>query len=609
MDTIEMAELDERFMREALAEARVAAQMGEVPIGAVVVHEGKIIARAHNLREHDEDPSAHAEFSAMVAASRALGRWRLTGCTVYVTLEPCTMCAGLMVNARIDRCVYGAADPKGGALGSLYDLNEDDRLNHAFEVTAGVLEDECAAELTAFFSNLRQHGVTAARRDACADECSAGAAVSPARPIAVRRRAASRPGRSVKNVLLALDAFKGSASSAQVEQWVAEGIARADKTIQVLCVPVADGGEGTLDAVLSIPGAAERRMEARDAFGITCSARYAWLDAGKAGAPEVPGERGPRSAAPEGLLAAASGGAIAVIEMAQAAGLDLSRRSHEAALAASTYGVGQLVRAAAQEGARTIYLGLGGSATCDGGSGFLRALGARLLDDAGREVRDGLVGLQDVAYIDLSPALDALGGARVVALADVKSPLVGPRGSIAVFGPQKGLPDDADTLRAYDRWMIAYGALLDEASRRLEDRAFRSLGGVPGAGAAGGLGAAVLALGGELVSGVDAVLDLVGFDAKLADADLVITGEGMMDEQSAAGKAPVGVARRAQAAGVPVVALVGGRADELDALYRAGIKAVVPVVRRPMSLDEALRPEEARRNLICAAETLMRLYG
>ena len=240
MDTDEMAELDERFMREALAEARVAAQMGEVPIGAVVVHEGKVIARAHNLREHDEDPSAHAEFSAMVAASRALGRWRLTGCTVFVTLEPCTMCAGLMVNARIDRCVYGAADPKGGALGSLYDLNEDDRLNHAFEVTAGVLEDECAAELTAFFSNLRQHGVTAARRDACADECSAGAAVSPARPTAARRRAVSRPGRSVKNVLLALDAFKGSASSAQVEQWVAEGIARADKTLF--------GQEGVFDA-------------------------------------------------------------------------------------------------------------------------------------------------------------------------------------------------------------------------------------------------------------------------------------------------------------------------------------------------------------------------
>ena len=147
---------DERFMREALEEARLAAEEGEVPIGAVVVCGGEVVARAHNRRETDLDPSAHAEFSAMVAASRALGRWRLSGCTVYVTLEPCLMCAGLMVNARIDRCVYGAADPKGGALGSLYAIHEDQRLNHRFEVTAGVLEEECSTMLSDFFRELRE---------------------------------------------------------------------------------------------------------------------------------------------------------------------------------------------------------------------------------------------------------------------------------------------------------------------------------------------------------------------------------------------------------------------------------------------------------------------
>lgn len=147
---------DERFMGEALAEARAAAALGEVPIGAVVVYEGKVIARAHNRRELDEDPSAHAEFAAMVAAARALGHWRLTGCTVYVTLEPCLMCAGLMVNARIDRCVYGAPDPKGGAVGTLYDVSHDARLNHEFKVAAGVREAECAAELKAFFAQLRE---------------------------------------------------------------------------------------------------------------------------------------------------------------------------------------------------------------------------------------------------------------------------------------------------------------------------------------------------------------------------------------------------------------------------------------------------------------------
>ena len=127
-----------------------------MPIGAVVVCDGRVVARAHNRRELDLDPSAHAEFSAMVAASRELERWRLTGCTVYVTLEPCLMCAGLMVNARIDRCVYGAPDPKGGALGTLYDVSHDERLNHEFEVTSGVLADEAAAQLRDFFRERRR---------------------------------------------------------------------------------------------------------------------------------------------------------------------------------------------------------------------------------------------------------------------------------------------------------------------------------------------------------------------------------------------------------------------------------------------------------------------
>ena len=147
---------DEMYMRLALDEAALAAEEGEVPIGAVVVCEGRVVARAHNRRETDADPSAHAEFSAMVEASRALGRWRLTGCTVYVTLEPCLMCAGLMVNARIDRCVYGAPDPKGGALGTLYDVSADPRLNHAFEVRAGVLADESAELLRSFFRARRK---------------------------------------------------------------------------------------------------------------------------------------------------------------------------------------------------------------------------------------------------------------------------------------------------------------------------------------------------------------------------------------------------------------------------------------------------------------------
>ncbi len=152
----ETAAEDLRFMRLALEEAAAAAEEDEVPIGAVVVCDGEVVSRAHNRREEDADPAAHAEFLAMEDAARALGRWRLSGCTVYVTLEPCLMCAGLMVNARVDRCVYGAPDPKGGALGTLFDVSHDERLNHAFEVTSGVLADEAAEQLRTFFRARRK---------------------------------------------------------------------------------------------------------------------------------------------------------------------------------------------------------------------------------------------------------------------------------------------------------------------------------------------------------------------------------------------------------------------------------------------------------------------
>ena len=154
---------DERYMRAALEEARAAARLGEVPIGAVVVYRGEIVSRAHNLRERNEDPSAHAEFTAMCAAARALGRWRLTGCTVYVTLEPCCMCAGLMVNARIDRCVFGAPDPKGGATGSLFRLHADARLNHEM-----CIRDSRSGALGVHVASRRPHAVcgpSGSRRD------------------------------------------------------------------------------------------------------------------------------------------------------------------------------------------------------------------------------------------------------------------------------------------------------------------------------------------------------------------------------------------------------------------------------------------------------------
>lgn len=153
-------EADERFMRLALDEARAAAAIGEAPIGAVVVHDDAVVSSGSNRREIDADPTAHAEMIAVRAAASALGRWRLEGCTVYVTLEPCPMCAGALHAARVARCVYGAVDPKAGALGTLYDIAADERLNHRYAVTAGVLADESASLLKEFFAGLRARGRT-----------------------------------------------------------------------------------------------------------------------------------------------------------------------------------------------------------------------------------------------------------------------------------------------------------------------------------------------------------------------------------------------------------------------------------------------------------------
>lgn len=584
-------EIDEKFMREALAEARAAAAVGEVPIGAVVVRAGEIVARAHNRRELDHDPSAHAEFAALCAAARSLGRWRLSDCTVYVTLEPCCMCAGLMVNARVGRCVYGATDAKAGALGSLYDLNADSRLNHRFNVHAGVLADECREVLSDYFSGLR--GADGAGCG-CGTDLEAHAAhaeaLACAEDIADEAVDFGAACRRPRRVLLAIDSFKGSVSSARAEAAVAEGMRRVWPDAEVRASPLADGGEGTLDAIA-----------ARDGVLSTC---------------EVAGPLGDRVSA---RMLVDDEHESAVIEMAEAAGIGFSPCTESAALAATTCGVGELILRAVRAGVKTIYIGLGGSATNDGGTGMLQALGAHLVDECGRNIAPGLSGLEHVASIDLAPALRALNGARVVVLSDVENPLVGRRGALAVFGGQKGLPtDDAEALRRYDSWMVGYGRLLDAAifEARAQGllrapegaRTFGSVLGVPGAGAAGGLGAALLALGAELRSGVETVLDLIGFDERVRDVDLVITGEGNMDEQSAAGKAPVGVARRAKRYGKPVVAVVGGRADSLDAVYRQGIDLVLPVCRRPMPLDQALDPQEATTNLICAGEAAAQAY-
>ena len=569
-------------MRVALDEAALAAQAGEVPIGAAVVFEGRVIAKAHNRRELDKDPSAHAEFLALLEAARVLGRWRLTGCTVYVTLEPCLMCAGLMVNSRIDRCVFGAPDPKGGAVGSLYDLSRDNRLNHAFEVASGVLQDECSKLLQSFFSQLRDGTRASAlsREEAplpCCCPNADGAQLGP-------------------RVLLAIDSFKGCATSAQIEDWVEQGVLHAAPGAQVEKIAIADGGEGTCEAVHRSLGGELIETKVEGPLGSPCQAHYLFVGDG--------GATGP----------------FAVIELAQADGITQSSCTYDAALDASTFGVGQLIVHALDRGATSLYIGLGGSASTDGGAGLLMALGARLLDEAGGQIGRGLRGLENLASIELSPALERLRNVSVSILSDVTNPLVGARGAARIFGPQKGLCaqgapavalDQADTI------LVRYGRLLTQARDVHDGGALqvgepgarpRSLMAVPGAGAAGGTGAALLALGARMSSGIETMLDLVGFDEAAAHANLVITGEGNLDNQTAAGKAPAGVAKRAKAAGKPVVAIVGGRADDIDEVYRAGIDLVVPLVPRPLALECALDPTVARENARIAGDAAVRAY-
>jgi glycerate kinase len=319
-------------------------------------------------------------------------------------------------------------------------------------------------------------------------------------------------------VVVAPDKFEGSLRAAQVAEAIEAGLRRARADVEVVRLPLGDGGAGTLDTMVA------------------------------AGFERVPvAATGPTG---EPVAAAiAVDGARAFVEMAEASGLKRLPGDRRAPLAATTYGTGELLAAALDRGARELVLGIGGSATTDGGAGMAAALGARLLDRAGAELPPGGAALLHLATVDVSGLDRRLAEARVTVACDVDNPLVGPEGAAHVFGPQKGAgPDEV--------------LLLDSALRRyarvLADDLGVEVAEVPGAGAAGGLGAGAIAfLGAELRPGIELVLDLVGFDRALDGADLVVTGEGKLDAQSLRGKAPVGVARAAAAHGVPVVALAG----------------------------------------------------
>ncbi|WP_109028464.1 glycerate kinase [Streptomyces rubrogriseus] len=345
-----------------------------------------------------------------------------------------------------------------------------------------------------------------------------------------------------RRVLVAADKFKGSLTAVEVAERVTAGLRRVVPDVLVEALPVADGGDGTVAAAVAA-GFERREVRVAGPLGAEVTAAYALRED------------------------------TAVVEMAEASGLQRLPEGVLAPLTSSTYGSGELLRAALDAGARTIVFGVGGSATTDGGAGMLAALGARFLDADGEPVAPGGGGLAGLVSADLSGLDPRLSDVELVLASDVDNPLTGPKGAPAVYGPQKGAsPDDVTALDA----ALAHFAKVLERTETVGARA-AEYAASPGAGAAGGIGFGAMLLGARFRPGIEVMLDVLGFASALERADLVITGEGSLDEQTLHGKAPAGVAAAARAAGKEVVAVCGRLALPAETLGRAGIRRAYPL--------------------------------
>jgi glycerate kinase len=372
-------------------------------------------------------------------------------------------------------------------------------------------------------------------------------------------------------ITIAPNSLKECLTSAQAAEAIARGLLRARADARLVLVPMADGGQGTAEAIVRATGGTLRNARVADPLGRSVQA--AW-----------------------GLC---SDGLTAVVEMAQASGLERLKPAERNPMLTSTHGTGELIREALAAGAERVIVGVGGSATVDGGTGMAAALGVRFFDANGRRIADCRGGrLCDIARVDME-GLDArLAGVQVIVASDVTNPLVGPHGAARTYGPQKGATADQ-----VER--------LEEGLAHLSEVVLCDLGvdvaGLPGAGAAGGLGAGLVAfLGAELRSGVATVIEAVGLAEKMAGSDLVVTAEGRLDGQSAFGKTIAGVARLAEQQGIPVVALAGEVAPGYETIYGCGVRAAFPIVDGPMDLDSALG--QGARLLEKAAEAVLRLW-
>lgn len=374
-------------------------------------------------------------------------------------------------------------------------------------------------------------------------------------------------------LLIAPAPFKGSLSAAQAAVAMAAGARRAvpENLLSLDAVPLADGGEGTLDAVQRARGGVPRSVSARDPLGRPIQAAYLMLDDG-----------------------------TAVIEMAAASGLPLLAPHERDPLRASTHGTGDLIAAAVAAGARRLIIGVGGSATVDGGAGMAQALGVGLLDAAGQPLAPGGGALRQLTHIDLAHLPRNLCDVSIEVLCDVRNPLTGLTGAAEVFGPQKGATPEM--VRALDEGLRHFAQAVES-----EGYADGGLARQPGAGAAGGLAFGLAAvLGARLLPGIDVIMDLLDLRARVRAADLVVSGEGQLDGQTAGGKVIAGLARLAREAGVPLVAIAGRVAPDAAGLYEQGLSAAFSLADGPRSLEEC----QARgvELLAGATENVLRLW-
>ena len=372
-------------------------------------------------------------------------------------------------------------------------------------------------------------------------------------------------------VVIAIDSLKGSLSSMEAGMAIKDGILAAKPDAEVIVKPLADGGEGTTDALIEGMNGERIDLTVTGPMHTPVDAYYGYLQDTN----------------------------TAVMEMASAAGITLVPDSEKNPLLATSYGVGEMINDAIQRGCRNFIIGIGGSVTNDGGIGMLKALGVRFLDENDEDAGEGGQALAKVARIDVSGMNPLLKECHIQVACDVNNPLCGENGSTYVYGPQKGVTEDMK--KTLDEAMAHFARVTSET---LENDYMNT----PGAGAAGGLGYAFLAYtGAALTPGIELILDAVGLEEELSGADVVVTGEGRLDFQTAMGKAPVGVARLAKKYNAKVIAFAGSVTKEATACNNEGIDAFFPILRSVCTLAEAMDPVAARNNMTATVEQVFRL--